>query len=255
MKITDSEVIKSGEKELIDALTADLDWGAIEEIFRKEHRLGIEEDVEYRKGDIVIHDNQVAYELEFEVKVTLSVLLDREGNYISLTSSGDLDKTQDENKDELMEEPEELDEEPEEKVGNDLEGSMDAGEDLQAGPGVDSEEEEGSVHEELTDTDGDLQTESDGSTEEEKAGNDIEGSVDTGGDLQTDNEPEKTPADDDVTESEDEYKEALAELDSTDNPENADTTQPMSPPEGSQEKISRMASQAGEMIAEINDEK
>lgn len=202
MKITDSEVIKSGEKELIDALTADLDWGAIEEIFRKEHRLGIEEDVEYRKGDIVVYNNQVAYELEFEVKVTLSVLLDREGNYISVTSSGDLDITQDENKDELMEEPEELDEEHEEKVGND-----------------------------------------------------VEGSVDTEGDLQTDNEPEKTPADDDVTESEDEYKEALAELDSTDNPENADTTQPMSPPEGSQEKISRMASQAGEMIAEINDEK
>ena len=202
MKITDSEVIKSGEKELIDALTADLDWGAIEEIFRKEHRLGIEEDVEYRKGDIVVYNNHVAYELEFEVKVTLSVLLDREGNYISVTSSADLDITQDENKDELMEEPEKLDEEPEEKVGND-----------------------------------------------------VEGSVDTGGDLQTDNEPEKTPADDDVTESEDEYKEALAELDSTDNPENADTTQPMSPPEGSQEKISRMASQAGEIIAEINDEK
>jgi len=202
MKITDSEVIKSGEKELIDALTADLDWGAIEEIFRKEHRLGIEEDVEYRKGDIVVYNNHVAYELEFEVKVTLSVLLDREGNYISVTSSGDLDKTQDENKDELMEEPEELDEEPEEKVDNDLEGS-----------------------------------------------------IDTGGDLQTDNEPEKTPADDDVTESEDEYKEALAELDSTDNPKNTDTTQPVSPPEGSQEKISRMASQAGEMIAEINDEK
>ena len=202
MKITDSEVIKSGEKELIDALTADLDWGAIEEIFRKEHRLGIEEDVEYRKGDIVVYNNHVAYELEFEVKVTLSVLLDREGNYISVTSSGDLDKTQDENKDELMEEPEELDEEPEEKVDNDLEGS-----------------------------------------------------IDTGGDLQIDNEPEKTPADDDVTESEDEYKEALAELDSTDNPKNTDTTQPVSPPEGSQEKISRMASQAGEMIAEINDEK
>ena len=200
MKITDSEVIKSGEKELIDALTADLDWGAIEEIFRKEHRLGIEEDVEYRKGDIVVYNNHVAYELEFEVKVTLSVLLDREGNYISVTSSGDLHKTQDENKDELMEQPEKFDEESEEKVGND-----------------------------------------------------VEGLVDTGGDLQTDNEPEKTPADDDVTESEDEYKEALAELDSTDNPENADTTQPLSPPEGSQEKISRMASQAGEMIAEIND--
>ena len=62
MKITNSELIKRGEKELIDAITADLDWTAIEEIFRKEHRLGIDEDVEYRKGGIVVHNNQVAYE-------------------------------------------------------------------------------------------------------------------------------------------------------------------------------------------------
>ena len=173
MKITDSEVIKSGEKELVDAVTADLDWGAIEEIFRKEHRLGIEEDVEYRKGDIVVHNNQVAYELQFEVKVTLSILLDREGNYISVTSSGDLDKIQDEDREELLEEPQKSDEEPEEEAADDLEGSTDIGED-----------------------------------------------------LETNNEPEKTPADQDITEPEDEYKQALAELDSTGKTEDADTTQP-----------------------------
>lgn len=98
MKITNPEVIKSGEKELIDAINADLDWGAIEETFRKEHKLGIEEDVEYKTGDIIVLDSQVAYKLEFEVKVMLSVLVDREGNYISVASSADLDKTQDEKK-------------------------------------------------------------------------------------------------------------------------------------------------------------
>ena len=201
MKITDSEVIKSAEKELIDAVTADLDWGAIEEVFRKEHRLGIEEDVEYTKGDIVVHNNQVAYELGFEVKVTLSVLLDREGNYISVTSSGDLDRAQDEKSGESLEEPEE--------------------------PDNDSEE---------------------------KASDDLEGSADINGGLQTNNGPEKNTADEEITEPEDEYKEAMAQLDSTDDMENADITQPMSPPEGPQERISSMASQVGEMVAEIADE-
>jgi len=227
MKLTDSEVIKDGEKELIDAVTADLDWGAIEEIFRKEHRLGIEEDVEYKKGDIVVYDNQVAYKLEFEVKVTLSVLLDREGNYLSVTSSGDLDETQDENKGELLEGSEELDEESEEKGGSDLEGLLDMGEELQTESVSCSEQEEDS---------------------------DLEGLVDTGGDLETDNEPEKAPTDDDAPKPEDDYKEALAELDSTDNTENADRTPPRSAPEDSQERISRMASQVGEVIAEIDDE-
>ena len=96
MKITDSEVIKNAEKELIDAINADLDWGVIEETFKKEHKLGIEEDVEYKTGDIVVFDKQIAYKLEFEVKVILSVLLDRDGNYISIKSSGDPEDIQDE---------------------------------------------------------------------------------------------------------------------------------------------------------------
>jgi hypothetical protein len=96
MKITDSEVIKNAEKELIDAINADLDWGVIEETFKKEHKLGIEEDVEYKTGDIVVFDKQIAYKLEFEVKVMLSVLLDRDGNYISIKSSGDPEDIQDE---------------------------------------------------------------------------------------------------------------------------------------------------------------
>ena len=88
MKITDHEVIKNSEQELIDAITADLDWGTIEKIIKKEHNLEIEENVEYKKGDIVVCDDRVAYKLEFNVHVILSVLLDREGNYISVESSG-----------------------------------------------------------------------------------------------------------------------------------------------------------------------
>ena len=87
MKITDSDIIKTGEQELIDAITADLDWGAIEEVFMKEHNLSIEEDIEYKSGDIVAVDNQIAYKLEFEVKVNLSVLINREGEYLSVTVS------------------------------------------------------------------------------------------------------------------------------------------------------------------------
>lgn len=93
MKVTDSEVIRTGEKELIDGITADLDWGVIEDIFRKEHNMGIEEDIEYKNGDIVAHDNQIAYKLEFEVKASLAILLDREGNYLSVSVSGTEDST------------------------------------------------------------------------------------------------------------------------------------------------------------------
>jgi hypothetical protein len=87
MKITNAEVIKSGEKDLIDSITADLDWRAIEDIFLTEHNLGIDEDIEYKRGDIISYENQVAYKLEFTVKVNLSVLINRDGEYLSVDIS------------------------------------------------------------------------------------------------------------------------------------------------------------------------
>jgi len=84
MKITDENAIKNGEKELLDTIIGDLDWYIVEKIFNEKHRLKLQDDVEYRQGDIVIHGNDVAYKLDFDVKVTLSILLDRTGNYVEL---------------------------------------------------------------------------------------------------------------------------------------------------------------------------
>jgi hypothetical protein len=86
MKLTDSQVIANREQELFDSIIADLDWAAIEEIFKKQHNLAIQEEVEYKKGDIVSHDSTVAYRLDFEVKVNLSILIDRQGNFLSVKS-------------------------------------------------------------------------------------------------------------------------------------------------------------------------
>lgn len=107
MKITNHDVIKSGEQELIDAITADLDWETIEKIFSKEHKLRIDDNVEYKKGDMVVFNGQIAYKLEFDVTVVLSVLLDRAGNYLSIESSGDLDISQEQKQEVPVGEPKE----------------------------------------------------------------------------------------------------------------------------------------------------
>ena len=187
MKITSSDVIRSGEQELIDVIIADLDWGAIEDIFKKEHKLGIEEEVEYKQGDIAIHDNQIVYKLRFEVKISLSVLLDREGNYISVTSSGDPDRMEDENKEDMNKLLEES-----ELPESGLEGK-------------------------------------------------------------TDNDTEKPLTSDGVAEPEEGSEEALPELDSEDIPEDIDISQLVSPDEVPEEKISRIASQVGDMIEQTGD--
>ena len=68
-----------------------LDWNAIERIFREKHNLGIRDDVEYKQGDIVVHGNEVAYKLDFEVKIPLSVLFNRRGDYLALATPSDPD--------------------------------------------------------------------------------------------------------------------------------------------------------------------
>jgi hypothetical protein len=90
VKVTNSEIIKSGERELIDTIIGDLDWNMIEEIVRSRHRLKIQDDIDYRQGDLIVHDDQVAYKLDFDVKMTLSVIFDRDGNYLSLSTSEDV---------------------------------------------------------------------------------------------------------------------------------------------------------------------
>jgi len=110
LKITDSEVIRSGEKELLDIIIGDLDWEAIEKIVKEKHQLRIQDDVEFRQGDIVVYDNTVAYKLDFDIKVTLTVLFDRDGNYLSFSTSGDFTK------DAVMPDLEEVESEPESEM-------------------------------------------------------------------------------------------------------------------------------------------
>lgn len=87
MKVTHDDVIQSGEQELIDGITADLDWNAVENLFIAEHRLPIGDDVSYKNGDLVVHEGRIAYLLEFEVKVPVSILLDRQGHCIEIQST------------------------------------------------------------------------------------------------------------------------------------------------------------------------
>jgi hypothetical protein len=93
MKIANPEIIKKGEQEFIKAVADNLDWSVIKEIFRKEHNLELEEAVKYKDAKINVYDNRIAFSLDFDVKVRLSIQLDREGNYISVEHPEIVDKS------------------------------------------------------------------------------------------------------------------------------------------------------------------
>jgi hypothetical protein len=88
-KITSLDVISKGEKGLLDAIKSGFDWGALQKIFRDKYVRELPEDMTYTNGDIIAYNDIVAYRLDFKARVSVSVLLDRLGNYLGLKTSCD----------------------------------------------------------------------------------------------------------------------------------------------------------------------
>ncbi len=108
MKISNPETIEESEKEFIDLINAELDWEAIEELLLEKHNFTLQEEVEYKHGDIVVHKDSIAYKFDFNIKVPLSIIFNRAGEFLELSTS----------------EPEEL-EEPEENEDDGINADID----------------------------------------------------------------------------------------------------------------------------------
>ncbi|ABW67076.1 hypothetical protein [Desulfosudis oleivorans] len=94
MKITDAKAIQTGEKDLMDAILRDLDWAMIEETLKTKYSLNLGADrMAFRQGDLVVHQNQVAYKLDFDVQVTLSVMVDRKGECFDVVTTAAEEKS------------------------------------------------------------------------------------------------------------------------------------------------------------------
>ncbi|SLM30134.1 conserved hypothetical protein [Desulfamplus magnetovallimortis] len=87
MKIVNSDTIESSEKEFIDTINAELDWVSIEKMILEKHKLKLQDEVLYKQGDIVIHNNQIAYRLDFDIIVSLSLTFNRDGECLNIQTS------------------------------------------------------------------------------------------------------------------------------------------------------------------------
>jgi hypothetical protein len=86
MKLTDPKSIQESERELIDTINAEIDWGVIEKLLAEKQLFSLQDQVDYKKGDLVVYDNQIAYKLDFEIKMPLSVIFNRQGECLDITT-------------------------------------------------------------------------------------------------------------------------------------------------------------------------
>ncbi|MBF0201876.1 MAG: hypothetical protein HQK66_11310 [Desulfamplus sp.] len=84
MKIVNADTIQASEKEFIDNINAELDWVSIEKMILEKHKLQLQEEVLYKQGDIVVHNNQVAYRLDFDITLSMSLTFNRDGECLDI---------------------------------------------------------------------------------------------------------------------------------------------------------------------------
>jgi hypothetical protein len=122
MKLTNPETIQESEKEFIDTINAELDWDAIEKMLLEKHNFTLQDEIDYKDGDLVVYNDAIAYKFDFEIKVPLSVIFNREGECVEISTIRDDfdDEEPDESDDEELNEDGLSENESDEKIGDDL---------------------------------------------------------------------------------------------------------------------------------------
>jgi len=97
MKLTNPATIQESEKEFIDTINAELDWEAIGKVLFEKHSFTLQEEIDYKNGDLIVHNDTIAYKFDFEIKVPLSVIFNREGECLEISTLRDDFDAEDEN--------------------------------------------------------------------------------------------------------------------------------------------------------------
>lgn len=87
MKLTNPESIQESEKDFIDTINAELDWDVIEQMLLDKHNFEVQDDIEYEDGNLIVYNNEIAYKFNFQIKVPLSVIFNRSGECLSMSTT------------------------------------------------------------------------------------------------------------------------------------------------------------------------
>jgi len=78
--LSDPEVIRRKESELISAIASDLNVDGLGTLFGKEFKLQVLGDPQFNSGDLAIFKGQAGFQLNFETAINFSILVGRNGN-------------------------------------------------------------------------------------------------------------------------------------------------------------------------------
>lgn len=88
-KVANPDAIAQAKEELIHRIKTAIDLQGIRRILEYQHNIEIGENIEVSGGDAIVHNNEIAYRMDFDVLFKLSILFDNDGNYIPPVDSPD----------------------------------------------------------------------------------------------------------------------------------------------------------------------
>ncbi len=78
----DSDVMQNAKREMVGMIRASIDLDRLREVFNQQYSFTDADEISFKDGDSVVYNDQVVIKLNYEVGLTLSVLIDGEGNPI-----------------------------------------------------------------------------------------------------------------------------------------------------------------------------
>jgi len=80
--LSDPEMIRRKERELINAIASGLNIDGLGTLFGKEFKLQVLGAPQFKSGDLVVSNGHAGFQLDFEMAINFSILVGRSGNYM-----------------------------------------------------------------------------------------------------------------------------------------------------------------------------
>ncbi len=77
-------VIGDSIRDLVEKIISNIDLEQVRAVCKEKYGIETVENIDFKNGDIVTHNDQVAFKLDFEIRFVLPMLIDRQGNCISV---------------------------------------------------------------------------------------------------------------------------------------------------------------------------
>jgi hypothetical protein len=81
-------VIEDSIRDIIEKIKSNIDLEQVKAVCKEQHGIETVENIDFKNGDIVAHNDQVAFKLDFEIRFVLPMLIDRHGNCVSFLPAG-----------------------------------------------------------------------------------------------------------------------------------------------------------------------